>query len=195
MDSSPEHPDFDEYVDKLARMDRITPAVEESIDKARAARFGHQAVFYVAGALTGVSESDKQRYAGISELAERHNRPVNGLFAYVPHLHGTDPVAHPDVSPGEVRDIDYLWSTVVAQGHFNLWSPVAHGNGIEAGWAEEHDIPSLHIVPESMKTSRIVRGMHNIIGTVAYVDFETDGLEQIDEFLGGVQAERLASLE
>lgn len=95
-------------------------------------------------------------------------------------MHGTDPVAHPHVTPEEVRDIDYLFSALVPDYHINWWHPVAHGNAVEAGWAELMDIPSIYLIPEDVIPSRLIRGMHNIATTITYTDFN-DGLSQLQD--------------
>jgi len=185
-EARPVQPSIDEYAGSLEAGNRMTPVVREAIEKARAIRFGHHLIFYIAGGLTGVSDELKQRYTAVGNVMARKSTPGLTFFGYAPHLHGTDPVRHPDVTPAEVRDIDYLWAAVVPDGHINFMFPMAHGNAIEAGWAEEHGIPALHIVPDDMTTSRLVRGLRNTIGTVLYRDFSADGLSQIEEFLDGV---------
>lgn len=163
---------------------RLTPAVRTAVSKALRIRSGHDVVFYIAGALTGIDELLKLRYVQLHELIGDHGR-LHGqagrpdrirMFGYAPHLHGTDPVRHPDVTPAEVRDIDYLFAALVPDYHINCLYPLAHGNAIEAGWAEAAGIPSLHLVPSGMHVSRLVRGMTNIMDVVVYDDFATDGL-------------------
>jgi len=190
VEASPNRPELDDYVSKLEHMGRITPIVQEAVDKARKVRLGHDVILYIAGPLTGMDEAVKQRYVAVSDLITSKSRHNSTMFGYAPHVHGTDPVQHPDVTPQEVRDVDYLWSAVIPDGHINFWAPVAHGNAIEAGWAEQYDIPSLHLTPDGMTTSRLVRGMHNIIGSLAYADFNSDGLVQIGNFLDHVQGLR-----
>lgn len=185
--ATPVRQTIDQYAMELEKHGHITPAVQEALDKARNVRSGHAIVFYIAGGLTGMSEEVKERYAQLSSLIETMSKPEATMFGYAPHLYGTDPKRHPDVTPAEVRTIDYLWAGVVADGHFNFWHPVAHGNAIEAAWAEMHGIPSMHIVSEGMTTSRLVRGLRNIVGTLVYTDFQRDGLPQAQEFLHQLQ--------
>jgi hypothetical protein len=195
MSYRPLRPSIAQFEENLDDLDRLTPTVQESIEKARTMRLGYNVVFYVAGPVTGVSAEDKDRYSETSELITDHELPGSRMFGYVPHLHGTDPVAHPNVTPNEVRDIDHLWSSIIADGHLNFLKPVAHGNGIEAGWAELLQIPSLYIVPEEdAKISRIVNGLHNKVGMISYNDFYMDGLAQIGDFLGALQERRLGNV-
>lgn len=161
-------PSIDEYAAELERRGRMTEITKEAIAKARTVTSEYRNVLYVAGPLTGMSEEVKERYGRISDVVAR----VPGWFGYVPHLHGTDPVVHPNVTAEEVRDIDFLWSTVVARAQVNCLFPVAHGNAIEEGWAELAEIPVLYLVPRSFPTSRLVRGMWNVSRTVSYDDFD-----------------------
>ncbi|HTE57669.1 MAG TPA: hypothetical protein VK694_02910 [Verrucomicrobiae bacterium] len=176
------------YRDELEAHGRLTDVVAESVDKAVAVRAGNRLLWYLAGPLTGMDEPTKRRYVDLSELIAIHDSPVS-MFGYAPHAHGTDPIKHPDVTPAEVRDIDYLWSTVVADGHFNCLHPMGHGNAIEEGWAEEAGIPSVYLVPQDMQLSRLVLGMRNVVGTVRYDSFEADGLAQVDTLLEGISAQ------
>ncbi len=194
VQANPDRSSIDDYAEQLITEGRMTAAVAESIAKARAKRLGHDVIFYIAGGLTGMSDEVKQRYVELSELIATHQGPDAEMFGYAPHLHGTDPIKHPAVTPAEVRDIDYLWAAVVADGQFNFWEPLAHGNAIEAGWAELHEIPAMHLVPEGMRTSRLVRGLRNVMGTIAYTDFRADGLPQVQAFLDAVQRARLKQL-
>ncbi|HSX28753.1 MAG TPA: hypothetical protein VLF60_04880 [Candidatus Saccharimonadales bacterium] len=176
-----------EYVSELEVLGRLTPTVQEAVDKAERLTRENDFIFYLAGALTGVSEEMKARYGQVGDLITTHQKPGAKMFGYAPHLHGTDPIAHPDVSPEEVRDIDYIFAAVVADGHFNFMYPLAHGNAVEEAWAEAANIPAVYLMPESMYTSRLIRGMHNILSTIIYTDFETDGLPQVAQLLDGIE--------
>jgi hypothetical protein len=174
--------DIDSYERHLVMTGRMSRTRHASLEKARAIRAGHSVLLYLAGPLTGVEDSVKQRYADVSNMIGE----LDGMFGYAPHLHGTDPVKHPAVTPAEVRDIDYLFAAITPDAHINFLYPVAHGNAIEAGWAEERGIPSLYIVPASVTLSRLVKGMNNVIDTIVYKDFEQDALPRINEFIGGI---------
>ena len=172
---------LDEYVDYLKRSGRFTPVVQDSARKAADTLDKFTTIFYIAGALTGMSEVVKQRYVQLSDLVASQK----GMFAYAPHLHGTDPVRHPHVTPEEVRDIDFMFSAVVPHGHLNCLAPAAHGNAIEAAWAELMGIPSIYLVPQGVTLSRLVRGMHNIRATIVYEDFEKDALPEVAKVIAG----------
>lgn len=152
------------YVRKLQASGRLTSAVLQAIARARAVTRMYSTIIYIAGPLTGVSDECKERYCKISKHVERQE----GCFGYAPHLHGTDPVEHPDVTPGEVRDIDFLWAVVVADMHINCLHPAGHGNAIEEGWAEMAGIPVVYLAPVDLRLSRLVMGMRNIKQVVRY---------------------------
>jgi hypothetical protein len=186
----PARPTIDDYAKQLAAAGKVTPAVEESIKKARAIQSEHDVVFYIAGALTGMSDEVKQRYADLSGLIATYTRPGARMFGYAPHLHGTDPVKHPDVTPEEVRDIDYLWAVVMPDGQLNFWDPMGHGNAIEAGWAEEHGVPVVSLVSDGVHTSRLVRGLNNLVETITYKDFKSGGMEKVKALLDAIEAQK-----
>lgn len=168
-----------EYALDLEAQGRMTDIVREAVAKAEQLRREFHTIFYLAGGLTGMSEEIKSRYGDLSDLVASQE----GMFGYAPHLHGTDPVAHPHVTPEEVRDIDYLFAVVIPDFHLNCWYPIAHGNAVEAGWAELANIPAIHLVPEGITLSRLVRGMRNIAATIVYKDFKSDGLDSIRQFV------------
>ncbi len=175
------------YATQLGQAGRLTPTVQDMVAKAIEAQQNHEFIFYIAGPLTGMSEATKDRYVKTSELVASYIKPDARMFGYAPHLHGTDPVKHPDVSPQEVRDIDYLFARVIADAHINFLDPVAHGNAIEEAWAEEAGIPAFYVALRSTTLSRLVRGMNNMVDTFLYDSFETDGLPQIQAFLNELE--------
>ena len=191
VDSNPRRPSVEDYADSLAKRGRLTPAVSEAIQKAEGIKNNTRTIVYIAGPLTGVDEITKARYELVSDLLEKYNRPNNDrgkktFFGYVPHLHGTDPIKHPDVTSDEVRDTDNLWATVVADMQVNFLQPVAHGNAIEEGWAEKVMIPAVYLTPFDYRLSRLTLGMNNVARFINYTDFTKDGLNQLriffDEF-------------
>ncbi|OGZ58370.1 MAG: hypothetical protein A3B96_01875 [Candidatus Spechtbacteria bacterium RIFCSPHIGHO2_02_FULL_43_15b] len=159
-----------QYVEWLTMQGRFTPAVVDAVRLAEDKLDKKTIVFYIAGALTEADELDKERYAEISEIVSRHNANGRPFFGYAPHIYGTDPKKNPSVTPEEVRDIDYLWASVMAEVHINFLAPIAHGNAIEEGWAEAAHIPTIMCVPEKAKISRLTRGMINIHTILGYAD-------------------------
>lgn len=172
-------PSLNGYVRELEALGRLTSPVQEAAHKAEAIRHNFDTVFYIAGALTGVDELTKVRYTQMSDFIGTRK----GMFGYAPHLHGTDPIEHPHVTPEEVRDIDYMFAVVVPDFHINFLHPTAHGNGVEAGWAEMVNIPAIYVVPEDVTLSRLVKGMRNILTTITYNDFKAEGLPKLAQLL------------
>jgi len=179
-------PSIDAFSNALTALGRMTPLVQEAIEKAHDITNNYDFIWYIAGPLTGMSDTVKRRYEQAAEACVQSSTADTRVFGYAPHLHGTDPVKHPDVDKDEVRDIDDLWARIVPQGHLNFWQPTAHGNAVEAGWGELTDIPTLYIMPEAFRPSRLVGGMHNAIGALGYEDFSKDGYDQLTTFLGRV---------
>jgi hypothetical protein len=174
----PVRPPVEEYAAGLEAQGRLTPAVIEAIEKALAVQESTSCITYIAGALTGVSETIKSRYGVVSDMLAEFppvsDEKMHAIFGYVPHLHGTDPVKHPNVTPQEVRDIDFLWSAVVADIHINFLDPTAHGNAIEEAWAESRLIPTIYLNPEGNRLSRLTLGMHNVIENISYSEFQAE---------------------
>lgn len=156
-------PTFTEYRHWLERRGRMTPAVEEAISFATIVAAKKEPICYVAGALTEATDEDKHRYVKTSRLCKHF-----GIFGYAPHVYGTDPKKHSNVTPDEVRDIDFLWAVVLACFQINFLSPIAHGNAIEEGWAEYAHIPTIYCTPETMRISRLTRGMLNTDSVISY---------------------------
>lgn len=180
-------PDFRQYREFLKEQDRFTPAVSDAFDnyyRIREEWKKYDDIAYIAGALTGVSEEVKERYALASEILGKHH-----IFGYAPHLYGTDPVKHPNVTAEEVRDIDYLWAVVCADFHLNWLEPVSAGAGIEEGWAESYMTPTIYLAPEEMRVSRLPKGMINLEHTILY-DSIDNALEQLDEFVSEMRSRR-----
>ncbi len=183
--SNPERPSVSRYAASLEVRGHLTPAVRESVLKAQTIRENTRVLVYIAGPLTGMDEKTKARYGLVSELLDSYTDSSSEkklFFGYVPHLHGTDPVKHPNVTPEEVRDIDNLWASVVADFHVNFLYPTAHGNAIEEGWAEKSMIPTVYLNPKGNKLSRLTIGMNNVAELLEYDEFEKGGIEKVKTF-------------
>lgn len=184
-----QRPTINEYVNSREEKGRRTAIFDESVEKARSVVAANQLIFYIAGGLTGMSEEVKARYGMVSDAFANYRHDELRTFAYAPHLHGTDPVVHPNVSPKEVRDIDQLWSTIVPHAQINFLKPAALGNGVEAGWAEIYGVPTLHLVDkehdkdfDERRVSRLLRGMEGILGHIIYDDFAAEAIPQLQQF-------------
>lgn len=186
-------PSIDQYEAALAAQKRLTPFCAEMVSRARHVRASNEVVIYIAGALTGASDQDKERYQAIADLARGYRQFGARMFGYVPHLHGTDPVKHPDVSADEVRDVDFLWSTVVSDVQMHFMSPVAHGNAAEATWAEVFGVPVVYLTPTGQRLSRLMLGMHHRPRIISYDDFRGDLVPMVERLLGAIEAFLLRS--
>lgn len=144
-------------------------------------------VAYVSGALTGVDEPTKERYVKTKEIVERRNG-----FAYVPHINGTDPVKHPDVTPGDVRDIDEFWSVSVPDFQITWVEPSAIGSGIEAGWGEQtwagtgRRVPIIALHPAAKNVTRIMRGLKNYAKEIPYESLN-HAYESLDRLMAEIE--------
>lgn len=189
--ANPNRPSLDAYREALGLAGRLTPAVDEAIAKAAEITDRTAAVIYVAGPLTGVSDELKARYGMASDLLTDYPPLDDGqatFFGYVPHLHGTDPVKHPSVTADEVRDIDFIWGRLVPTITINFTYPTAHGNAIEEGWGEAAMVPAEYLNPRGNKLSRLTLGMNNVLQTIEYDDFETDGLTALKSAFDEIHA-------
>jgi hypothetical protein len=189
--ASAARPEIQEYAHALDLRDRLTPIVKESVEKALGAKVASDCVVYIAGPLTGVAEELKDRYGAVSSMLEEYpcihgDQSGQGFFGYVPHLHGTDPVKHPNVTPDEVRDIDFLWAGITSDYQVNFLSPTAHGNAIEAGWAEQLMIPAVQLNPKVNRLSRLTLGLNNIMADIEYDDFYEDGMPEVHTVFDGL---------
>jgi hypothetical protein len=176
-----------DYANELRRKNRLTANVRKAIEKAGRLRVEYTYIFYIAGTLSRADDTLKSRYETLHQVISHHSGPNPSMYGYAPHLHGTDPVKDADVTPNEVRDIDFIFSSLIADGHFNFLDPRGHGNAIEAAWAENCDVPSIYLVPNGCNLGRLVKGMWNIAGTIEYDDFYIDGLSQVKDFLSGIE--------
>lgn len=177
------------YEAGLRQHGRMTEAVSEAITLAREVLHEYDFIVYIAGALTEATDADKFRYTRTSHMIENFQQPGARMFGYAPHLHGTDPVRHPDVTPAEVCDIDYLFAAIAPDMHINFMHPVAHGNAIEAGWAMREHVPSLFMAPTGQRLSRLVRGLTNVEEIIRYDDFLPEGLEKIRAHLASIESD------
>lgn len=185
-------PSIDEFALWLRENKRLTPFVADKIELARAVRATCSLVVYTAGALTGASESDKERYVTLGEVVDGYQRRGARMFGYVPHVHGTDPKNHPDVTAQEVHDVDLLWSTFAAHLQLHCMWPVAHGNGAEAGWASIFGVPAVYFTPTNQKVSRLMLGTHNAPVAFFYRDFAEDCVPAVRQLLDILQVKLLA---
>lgn len=137
----------------------------------------HLKKVYVSGALTGIEymEPIKFFYKDIGTLCEEL-----GFQAYVPHLH-TDPIAHSNVTPRQVFEVDkYQVSSsdlVIAYiGYPSL------GVGMELAYAETKHIPIILLYEHGKKVSKFSRGIPTVIHEIKFEGYK-DALIKLRKFL------------
>lgn len=133
---------------------------------------------YMSGALTGVPDNAviKDFYVAVGELCQKL-----GLEVYVPHINGTDPIVHPDVTPSQVFEIDVgevrQASLVVAY----VGIP-SFGVGMELAYAERFGHPIVLLSEKGCKISRFVLGIPTIVKHIEFENYE-DALRGLEVVL------------
>lgn len=140
-----------------------TSAIRKPIKLAEKILAKKQTIVYISGSLTHVPEPEKMRY-------ERAVKLVNslGAFAYAPHLYGTDPIKHPNVSSEEVRNLDFLWSVALPKFSIIFCDYLAFGVGIEMGWEEIFGIPSIKVIKFGRRLTRLAKGLYDNSKIIEY---------------------------
>ena len=134
---------------------------------------------YISGALTGVNRptSLKEFYESIGKLCEGFN-----MNPYVPHLN-SDPVAHPDLSPKDVYEID---TREVSESDLVIAyvGVPSLGVGSEIEIARENEVPVILLYEKDERISRMIRGNPTIMAEISFTDFD-DALQQLRASLEG----------
>lgn len=130
--------------------------VKETLFLAQKIMASRKPIVYIGGGLTGQDDDIKIKYEKTGKMIDQM-----GGFGYVPHVYGTDPVKHPDVSPEDVRNIDFLWSVLLPSADIFWCDNPSFGVGIEMAWAEIYDIPSIKIHNKNITVSRMPRGLYH----------------------------------
>ncbi|OGD66444.1 hypothetical protein A3F08_01200 [Candidatus Berkelbacteria bacterium RIFCSPHIGHO2_12_FULL_36_9] len=120
-------------------------------------------IVYIGGSLTHVPPDEKIRYEKSAKLVDKL-----GGFGYAPHIYGTDPIKHLNVSPQDVRDIDFFWSVLMSDLSIFWCDYPAFGPGIEMAWAEVYNIPSIKIINNKIKLSRLAKGLRDKSKIIEY---------------------------
>lgn len=138
---------------------------------------------YVSGALTNVPNPGelKDFYADIGKLCNDL-----GFETYVPHTNGTDPVEFPDVLPKCVFQIDYQHVSTSNLIIAYVGIP-SLGVGIELGWSQTLGIPTILLLEEGKKISRLPLGLETIIEIIEFQNF-SDALVKIKAHLETLQS-------
>ena len=124
---------------------------------------------YLACALTGLSDTQRQAIFGISDLVYQVCKE-NGIDLYEPRKR-TDPKLHTDVSAEEV----YAWdkhSVLQSDLLIHLCHHPSTGAGEELEFAQAALLPIILIHPDDLKVSRMVLGIPSLVITIAYKTIE-----------------------
>lgn len=108
---------------------------------------------YISGALTGVEDQSlKTFYEHLAKVAEDL-----GMKSYVAHIHGTDPIKNPDVSPEDVyqKDIDAVLEADIFVAYVGAKSI---GTGMEVMLAKLHQRLMILLYEKGAIVTRLVRG-------------------------------------
>jgi transcriptional regulator with XRE-family HTH domain len=136
---------------------------------------------YLASALTGLSETERQVIFGISDLVSQVCKE-NGIDLYEPRKR-TDPLLHADVSAPDV----YAWdkhSVLQSDLLIHLCHHPSTGAGEELEFAQAALLPIILIYPAELKVSRMVLGIPSLVIQIAYKTIE-DLQAQLTEVLFG----------
>ena len=124
---------------------------------------------YLACALTGLNESERNVIFGISDLVSQVCKE-HGIDLYEPRKR-TDPLLHADVSAPDV----YAWdkhSVLQSDLLVHLCHHPSTGAGEELEFAQAALLPIILIHPADLKVSRMVLGIPSLVLTIAYKTVE-----------------------
>ncbi|MDF1497197.1 MAG: hypothetical protein P1P90_04000 [Patescibacteria group bacterium] len=131
---------------------------------------------YICGALT---ELDPKHRDEVKEFYVRLGdacRVAIGVRGFVPHEH-YDPIKNASakntvVYSAERRIVTEETSVLIVYAIEPSW-----GAGIEVGWANEHHVPILVLVPEDKKVSRLLTGGPMVSAVISVRDYDHAVLE------------------
>lgn len=122
---------------------------------------------YISGPLTGLTADDtlKERYEAIGDVCRKL-----GFDPYIPHQH-TDPLRHPDVTPGEVYERD---REQIAQSHLVIAyvGIPSLGVGSEIEIAHSHAVPVILLYEDGKYISRMVRGNPAVVAQIRFGNWD-----------------------
>ena len=135
---------------------------------------------YISGGLTNISDPEKTKkfYEDIDDLCKNL-----GFKPYTPHLH-SDPVAHPNITPEEVYDMDYE-QVAKADIIIAYIGEPSLGVGIELEIAKTLNKTIIVHYKDDQRITRMARGFPGTKAQIVYRDLE-DGLDKIRETLLGL---------
>ena len=161
----------DKYIVKddagLVSIDRPTEPASVILYQREAAPLRLDA--YLASALTGLSEVQRQRLFAVSEIVSKVCKDLE-IDLYQPRL-ASDPIEHPQVSPEDVFNMDrerVLSSDLVV----HVADFASTGAGEELDFALAALIPIILIAHGDTKVSRMVTGIPAFKLTITYRDLD-----------------------
>ena len=124
---------------------------------------------YLASALTGLTQEQRDDLEALSRVAERVCEDLE-IALYQPRS-VTDPIAHPDVSPEDVfkRDRERVLSSDLV---IHVADYASTGAGQELNFALEALIPMIIVARGDSQVSRMVTGIPAVKLTITYNDLE-----------------------
>lgn len=141
-----------------------TPIVASSLAMADEYLETGKPIFYVAGALTNVSDPTiTARYDATDAIIREA-----GALTYLPHEHGSDPKRHPQLTPDDIYVIDFLWGTVLSNAVVLWGAPPSLGVGVQLGWCDTYQIPTALLQPTSVKLSRLAEAIAQRVTVIRY---------------------------
>lgn len=136
---------------------------------------------YICGALTELDpeyrDQVKDFYARLGDACEE----ITGVRGFVPHEHydpiKTAGIKNTTVYSAERRIVTEKTSILVVYAIEPSW-----GAGIEVGWANEHDVPILVLVPGDKKVSRLLTGGPMVQAMLSVRNYD-HALQELREWL------------
>lgn len=132
-----------------------SPVVAQSLAMADEYLATEKPIFYVSGPLTNMTDP---------KIIERYEETASiiadaGGLSYLPHEHGSDPKVHPKLIPDDIYIIDFLWGVVLSRAVIVWATPPSLGVGVQLGWCDTYQIPTLLLQPKGMKLSRLAEAI------------------------------------
>ena len=143
-----------------------SPIVKQALLMADEYLESGQAIFYVAGALTNVTDPTiTDRYDATDAIIREA-----GARSYLPHAHGSDPKRNPELTPDDIYTIDFLWGSVLSTAVVLWGSPPSLGVGVQLGWCDTYQIPTALIQPKDVPLSRLAEAIAQRVTVIRYHD-------------------------
>jgi hypothetical protein len=131
---------------------------------------------YICGALTeldpGHRDQVKEFYVKLGDICQE----TIGIRGFVPHEH-YDPIKNADAKDTTVYSAEYRIVTEETSVLIVYAIEPSWGAGIEVGWANEHHVPIVILVPGGKKVSRLLTGGPMVFSVIKVRDYDHAALE------------------